>query len=330
MFLALKELQALGAPIVTFKIQLSRVQTAIPLFQSMILHQSDHNHENVVKSAGKLLEHFPNHPEGRRALKESGLIFLHLAEGLLALNSCFVQDASGKPSIIKASSEGNERSTDYSRVLILLQRAEKSVAEAKKLDPLFDKAIQLERTIRDTSNSLGYLVCLNLVSFETQLINLYLEMFNSLNSVLQSSISSRYSSPSSMWKIMQPNVAAVNGAAKRSLEQVDGLSSQLVLFKGQSEPDAISVAIEIHEKAVQIREAITDPAGSVIDYGRDVSGKTSEFKSLLRKFNSALPTSEQLQETLAGFGTAASTFQLFKTPADTRPYLNRHKAMILI
>lgn len=224
MFLALKELQALGNNSPKISEQLTRVQTAIPLLQKIRLFQSEHNHEEVVKAAGKFLEYFPDHPEARRALKESGLIFAYLQEGLNSLSSCFEQDNLDKTQLVQKKTNEGKDENDFSRIFFQLSKAEKLVTEAKKLDPQFERALEVDRVISDTKNTIGYLVSYSLITMDGVIATGYAGLFDAVYSLMQASLDLKYSSPSDAWKKAAPLLTKLEMDQKELFDRMDDLS----------------------------------------------------------------------------------------------------------
>lgn len=328
MFLALKELQALGDDSAATAGQLTRVQTAIPLLQKVRLFQSDHNHEEVVKAAGQFLDYFPDHPEARRAIKESGLIFAYLQDALNSLSACFEQDRDGKAQLVQKKTDEGKEENDFSRTFFLLSKAEKSVGEAKKLDPQFERALGVERIVSNTKNTLGYSVSLDLIAFDGVIAEGYLSIFNNIYSAMQSTLGSRYTTPSDVWQRVEPTIKEYELKQKKLDDRFDDLASYLANFKGQSSPDAIQIAREIHRKAIQLKDAVSNPTGSMVEYRRDVGAKQSELLDLLRQMKSSAPNVNELRENIIGFGAAVVKYELFKTPSETRPILKKYKDLI--
>jgi hypothetical protein len=333
MFLALKELQALGNDSPEIEEQLAHVQTGIPLLQKIRLYQSDHNHEEVVKAAGQFLDYFPDHPEARRAIKESGAIFAYLQEALNSLGNCFQQDAGDKVKMVQKTADEVKINDDFSKndfpkIFFNLNKAEKSVAEAKKLDPQFDQALVVEKMVSDTKNAVSYSVSYGLITYDGVFAGACVDVFNGIYSAMESALASQTASPSDLWKELEPGISQSESNLKNTLDELDEISSCLTSLKGQGTPEIIQVARDMHVKTIQLKDAVLHPTGSMIEYRRNVETKQTELLDLSRKIKSSAPNANELLDNDIGFLSVASKHELFKTPTETKPVLERYKRLI--
>jgi len=202
MFLALKALQALGDKSETTASEVDNARTGVELLQKTRIAKGEHRHEDVVQHAAEVLELFPTHPEARKEMKESGLIFRYLQLALEHENACFVGDQTGGVQLVKLTKEKSEKEgTDFTTIAFNLKKANDFVDEAIKLDAQYDAALGLKHSVRQMQNTMGYLIAQSI--FKTS--NLVRPRLDELFSVLRSGIQDdalkgRLGSPQGFWR----------------------------------------------------------------------------------------------------------------------------------
>jgi DNA-directed RNA polymerase subunit RPC12/RpoP len=327
MFLALKELQALGEDSTEIADRLARVQAAIPLLQKVRVHQSDHDHEEVVKAAGALLEYFPEHAEARRALKESGLIFAFLQEAIYALDGCFEKAPEGKPQLI-SKRENEKHETDYDKVFYNLDKAERAAEEAKKRDPLFPKAIGIQKLVSDTKDTLAIRLCWLMISTSADSADREIKFYDTLYRGLEDSLYSRYSTPQDFWRSVSGNVRRYREAEAEVHKEISKISALLAGYKSGVALEYVQTSRDIALKSAALLSAVTEPMGNMNDYKASVNRIYEDLTGLFQKYKASAPNPNSVVESLVGAATAVSTYQLFRTPDETQPILDKHKTLI--
>jgi hypothetical protein len=332
MFLALKELQALGQDSPGMMEELANIGAAIPLLQKVRVYQGDHNHEEVIKAAGLVLDRFPEHPEARKALKESGLIFGYLQDALSSLSGCFAKDDQGKFDLVQIKVRIMKDMTDmpdFAKIFYNLDKAEKSLEAAKNLDPHFDQALALEKLVSDTKNTVGFEVGMPLAKCDGILADTYISAFQSIYSAMEVAVQSGRPI-SAVWvegsKVLQQ--LEDKAEFKNLFDLLDRLSSYLAYFKAGTASEFLQTVKEIHSKMMQLKSAVANPTGSMIEYRRDVGVKRTQLLDLIGNLKTSTPNENTLADNVVGFATVAVKYELFKTPAETKPVIEKYKGLI--
>jgi hypothetical protein len=331
MYLVLKELKNLGDQEQDIDVELKKVEKAIPLLEKIKLNKSDHQHEEVVKAANNFLEYYPDHIEARKALKESGLIFTYLQQSINLLNGCFEYDNKTQEArLISTSTESKEVRIDYAKILNNIDKAEQYVKESKKLDPFFERALSLEKTICDTKNTIGIRLSDVVVITCATTIDDYMRLFSTVSRGLEASIESRYSSPQEYWKKASPILEKGRENDKPLLEELNQLSAYLDYFKESTISNSTMTVKEINIKLNTLVDAVVYPKGNVTDYRNSVRTIEAKIDELIAKYKSSSQNTEAASENIKGFGKALHDYQLFKTPEETKNILGKHKDLITI
>jgi hypothetical protein len=329
LFLALTELKALGDRSAETAEHLSRVQAGIPLLQKIRVYQADHSHEDVVKAAGEFLALFPSHPEARRAMKESGLLFAYLQEARDSVVDCFRQDEDGRLCFIETRTPEGGIDVNLQRVLFLLSSAEKAVSEAITLDRQFERALTLSKIISDTTDTLGYLTAYCLVVQDVEVIQTYAQAFDFYYAAMVSTLVGSRWTPSDVWTYRaKPYLDRVDYDSRAKLERMDALASLLSQLRERAPNQTTHLAWELHVKAVEFREAVSCPTGSLIDYRETVQARFAELSALGSRAQSSTPNVERVRATVQGFRAAVMRYELYKTPSETRRVLATYRDFI--
>ena len=164
MFIAIRGLESLGVATSGELAKLDKVVKAIKLSTSLEQAKADHDHEAVVQNAGKILDIFPTHADTRRALKESGLIFFYLSQGIGEIQKLpsyaekykVAEDDSYKDTLISMKLHND----DASRSINL---AQDYFEKAAKLDPYFVDSLEIRGNIQSLKtirgNSIAKFLC---------------------------------------------------------------------------------------------------------------------------------------------------------------------------
>jgi hypothetical protein len=274
---------------------------------------------------------YSDYNEVRQALRKSGLIFVYLHDSINLLNFEY-ESNNPKAHLIKTSPDEKENKIkiDYSKIIHNINKAEQYIIEAKKLDPYFDKALSIEKSIHDTKNTIGILLSDDVVTWAEIKINSYLEFFSIVSDGFESVIKSRYSSISVYWNGMSPMLQDFKKTDTPLLDELNKLSSYLDYYK-ESEISSLAMTVkEINITLNTLIEAVVYPKGSVVDYRKDVRTIESKIDDLIAKYRASSPNSDATAENIKGFAKTLHDYQLFITPEETKNILEQRKNMIQI
>jgi len=326
MYLALRELKTLGEDSEEILQELSKAEKGLEIIQQLRLYKSEHEHENVVISAGEFLEIFPDHPEARRALKESGLIFSYLKTAKLALQSCFHQKNEDQPQLIEVQTDSTS-SIDFSTIFYNIEKAEKAINEAKKLDLQFEHVLAMEKMITDTKNTLLLVISLSIVQTAAVQADDFIHIFNMVYHVMSLRVEYSLESPSETWNEVEPLVKGVKEASQFALDDMNKKSSYLTTYESGEALEFILTAREINIQTSELIDAITSPTGSMIDYKKDVESKIRKTRELIKRFSSSVPDEKKIWSNMFGFYLVVNDYQLFEKPDAVVPLLERYRGL---
>lgn len=340
-FLALKKLRSLGDSSAVS--ELEKVKSGIELLQNLRVAKGEHRHEDVVNDAAELIELFPKHAEARRDLKESGLIFNYLQTALQHLNSCFASDDKGELNFVMtvvkkkddpAQAPSSEKSInakeefDLTRIAFNLKRATDSVDEAIKLDPQYDAALKLRKTVHQSQNTIGFLVSAGIFKIIDAGRPPLMKFFESVHSEMRESVGNRFDSPKDVWKRRQFSAAEF----ERVYEPLLKVLAEYASFLNQLDTKEIeSVAKTAKEATVllgNLKAVVLNPRGSLDDYKTDYLKVDEDFSKMIATWNTSSPNTEAIVSDVSGFAKSMAAFQLFKKP-NTKKLLEKHKSLII-
>ena len=332
MYLSLRKLKVLVPDDRVVIKELSKLETAISLYEQVKLHQSDHNHEGVVKSAGLLLDYYPDHIETRKAFKESGLILLYLKAAVDALSNClmFVSDG-GQDLLNILTVDGNVKSIDqgnFNKLVFYINEADKNIKEAKNLDPQFEKAIDIHNTVTSFKNTNGLFIATCCVLVSNTMVNGFYSLYDAYNSL----ISKYYGklSPAEIWNGVGHlyDKALVDMTPLLSfLINQSALLSQLNIPK---ENKYVTIIGQIATNTHKFVNQVCHPTGNIFEYRRSVNNSYGEHINLTNKLKVALPNEDKITQDLKQASNKINSYEIFRDADETNHTLNRHKKLLEI
>lgn len=327
MYLVLKELSSLQKDDPATADELKKVEAALPLLEQIKINKADHNHEAVVHVSSELLKIFPQHAEARRALRESGLIFSYLQKSLNLFNECLSYDTEKQQAcLIQTTSDSNSKKTDFAKIVNNLNVASNAINDALKLDPYFDKAVTLQKTLAEFRNTIGISIAYNLYFTSQMMTNANESIFDIIYDGMTKSI--KYSSPSEFWKKIHPIVQKNEQDFNKTITELNEMSSFLISYKDSDISQLTTIAIEININASNLVKAVANPRGSMIDYKNDVSTLIIKNQELLSRFKSSCPNPEMVNTNVHGFGETLNKYELFRKPGETMNILQQNKELL--
>ena len=326
MFLAIRTLDAHGAADSTQKQELEKLQQAIGHRENMRRHRSNHDHEQVVNEADALLDLYPNNDEGRRAFKESGLIFGFLEDAVNSMEQCVRRDEEGGSLLVVTQAEDGTSETDFGGIVHHLSEAQRAVDSALSLDPLFDKALALRATLSGVRETLGYMIGIQLVSLSATVGDGYTEVFTSIYSSMQDSLGSL--SPSEVWELYEPLITELESATESATQMMDEYSSFLSKCEVDGSEEFVSTARATAALALSLKNAVANPTGSMIDYRNSVMGYHGRLGETVRGLRPAMPTDGAITDAIERFATFLSGWSPFDSPDTTKPILEDRKELV--
>jgi len=329
-FLALKTLQTLGSG-ADASTEIERTRHAIELLSSLRIAKGEHRHEDVVKLASDLLDLFPDQAEARKDLKESGLIFRYLESALSHQQKCLGPNQAGKMTLITLKAQGEEKATlDLTGIAFHVQKAREFTDEAIKLDPQYEEALSVKKSIRQMENTVAYLVShsiFNTVDAVRPRLALTFEMFHS---GMVDAAKSRYDSPTDYWKRMGPSREQLEASFSQLTTNMDTRASFLSQLDAADVQSVKGTAIRAVTLIKQLQRAVFSPRGNLGDYKSDYLAVDTGFSKTIAEFSTAAPNVDAVLSDFSGFATTLVSYKLFKQPERTRSILQKHEALLRI
>jgi len=323
-YLALSNIKIIVGTSEKIDSSLSKVERTIELNQKIAEYQATHDHEMVVQYADMLLDLFPNHVPAKRALKESGLIFFYLQDAQRSVENIFTRDKQGEVRVVKETNEDGESSIDLSKVFYEIVRGKESVAEAKKLDPQFEPAIELEKMLNGTGDTLVYLVASDMVNRAAQTTNSRITFFYQTYSFLASSIG--LYGASEAWEKIEP-IVTESEKLKHYIELAQKQSQSLSQYNSEDTNLLVQHTKELAIELVSLHREIHNPTGSLMDYKQSVVKHKNNIETIIVKISSVVPSKGKLSESITGFGKTVIGYSIFKQET-TKPILEEHESLI--
>ncbi len=328
MYLSLTQLKNLGKKSKEIENELSKVESGIEILNNLTLYKSSHDHENAVKSAAQLLALFPYHPEANKTLNESGLILSYLESTKENINSCFKKSVENKFELIPPERmNGYNIKVNYRKILFNLGKAEKSLKEAKKLDPRVEQILEFEKIIRELKKNLILNLTNNILKRSIAVTDYMNSFYNIIYSGMSDEEDKNWAS-SDFLKKAAPYIREVNKTVVPIINEMNILSSYLSNYSKEGETTFLKFVNQLNMKTSKYVSSITNPQSSIMDYKKKNDYQSRDIKSLITKINASLPESSKISKNIETFGATISHYRLFNSPKDTENILEKYKIVI--
>jgi hypothetical protein len=200
------------------------------------------------------------------------------------------------------------------------------VNRAVQLDPQFERAIATKKLTENVQAFMGVAMADSVLSttgieletckFEGELADRWIRL----------GLESRSSpSPWKHWADAQryfTKLAAIDEKFPELMPQADVVAALLKLQTPHHE--YFRNVAELSLKVGQLRKAIDNPTGTIVDYRRTLSDASQQVSALVKRVNTTRPETSSLLESIA----AMESFQLYRTPSETETVINKYKDLI--
>lgn len=314
--------------------KLRTFEEASDLLTKMRALRGDRNHEEVVKVADRLLAKFPEFPEARQALRESGLIYVYLEQALAKVGGSLSADMKR----LRTVKAGDQEQVDLAGIAVNLKQADELVEKATKLDPYFAQSLELQKRIKNAKTTLSYMIANDVYSRIQQLLGaadtFHVGAWNDLKTVAEENQKAQYSwQIRKIWDFWNANyekkaqelhalitVLIDNDAAKVSL---------LADLKTDDTERLIAGIQKLAAQAPVISAAYTQTGGHTYKSFGDSGKKAREEKdALLNAVKAVMPSTTRFADEFITFIGLFSRHELYKNPDVVKPILKARKDLI--
>lgn len=334
MFIAIRKLESLGVASSDELAKLAKVVKAIELTTSLERAKADHNHEAVVQNAGEILDIFPAHADTRRALKESGLIFFYLSQGIEEIKNIpgyadkykVAEDASYKDTLTAMK----KRNDDTSRSINLAQGF---FNKASKLDPYFVDSLEIQENIESLKtirgNAIANFLCREYDDIYRMMDKRGVESINIFRRAIVDWEQKPFEGSNSAWSLVEDGnestARITNGFAAILLSMVNATKD----YKTPDNTELLALTERLIKDLPKLNRELLNTKGN------SLNGWQTSFRAAQKRYSdsnsdyvAAIGNISTGKDNMINAVKAWASLNLFKSPGETKPILEKHKEVI--
>jgi hypothetical protein len=330
----LMEMKSVGGLSAVQAEKLKMFEETSDLLTKMRALRGDRNHEEVVKVADKLLVNFPEFPEARQALRESGLIYLYLEQALVRVAGSLSADMKS----LRTVKSGDQEQVDLAGIAVNLKQADEFVEKATKLDPYFVQSLELQKRIKNAKTTLSYIIASDVSTRINNVLgaadDFFVKGWNALKGVLDANQKAQYSwQMRDQWEFWNANyekqAVELNGLVQFILDSDATKVSLLADLKTEDTERLIAAVQKLAAQAPVLAGKYLQAGGhSVKSYGEAGGQARNEKGELINAVKATMPSSTRFADEFVTFIGLFSRYELYKNPDVVKPILKARKDLI--
>lgn len=268
----------------------------------------DHEHEEALAYAAKLLDLQPGNLAAKQVIRDSSQIFAHLQEARDALTEFWTlkDGAVVEPERLY---KGLQQSRDY-------------LGKAKTLDPKFETTLEFEEKLDDAQAQLVYIFASHAKEIGDGMVAKASDEYRKTAAIIDSAASSRYLAKflrvQSAWatKVEQP--AAITAEIKGQLEKMEETGSMVSDYEGKSAKKLVQ-ALQVYMQSVrETIDTLSIPNGTYNDYIDSVNKINGSFSTAQKKLANRIPTEYLAKTNYSRLLEDLSEYKIFQNESTPR------------
>jgi hypothetical protein len=262
----------------------------------------DHEREEALIYASKLLELQPGHPQAKRVIAQSVEIFTQLQAAKEGLSEFW-----NRPNAAPPNAETLYRG---------LQESRKHLAKAKNIDKEFETTLEFEEKLDEAQAQLVYLFASNALAIGNDTVSRASEEYEKISHIFESAASSRYLSRFLSVNSSWSSVGSADSSAKMELEEelvkMNDVENLVAEYPGDSAKRVVR-SLQAYTKSVRkTMDTLLTPNGNYHDFIKAAGKGTGSFKKAQQRLASRIPDSFDATDDYASLLKGIYEYDLFE------------------
>ncbi len=268
----------------------------------------DHEHEEALMYASKLLVLQPGNPAAKQIIKDSSQILAHLQKARDTLSEFWtLKDGAA---------------VEPERLYKGLQQSREDLAKAKSLDPKFETTLDFEEKLDEAQAQLIYIFASYVKEIGDGTVSKASDQYRKTSAIIDSAASSKYLSKflrvQSSWATMAEPVQAVMQDLRKQLEKMDEVGSLVSDYKGKNAKSLVK-ALQVYRQSVrETIDTLLIPNGAYNDYSESVSKRNNSFEKARQRLASRIPNEYLAKNNYSRLLDDLSEYKLFQNDSTPR------------
>ncbi len=265
----------------------------------------DHEREEALIYASKLLELQPGHPQAKRVIAQSVAIFTQLQAAREGLSE-FWNRSDAAPLDAETLYRG-------------LQESRKHLAKAKNIDAEFETTLEFEEKLDEAQAQLVYLFASNALAIGNNTVSRASKEYEKISHVFESAASSRYLSRFLSVNSSWSSVGSADPSAKMELEKelvkMNDVESLVAEYPGESAKRVVRSLQAYTQSVRKTMDTLLTPNGNYHDFIKSAGKGTSSFKKAQQRLANRIPDSFDATDDYADPLKGIYEYDLFENQA---------------
>ncbi len=262
----------------------------------------DHDHEEALMYASKLLALKPDNPGAKQVIRDSSQIFTHLQEA---------RDALSKFWTLKDGA-----AVEPERLYKGLQQSREMLGKAKSLDPHFDATLEFEEKLDEAQAQLIYIFASYVKEIGDGTVFKASEEYRKTSAIIDSAASSKYLSKflriQSSWATKEEPAQAVKQELESRLEKMEEMGSLVSDYEGKNAKNLVK-ALRLYMQSVRDTiDTLLIPNGNYNDYVQSVSKGSKTFEKAQQRLMNGIPKTFLAKNNYARLLEDISEYKIFE------------------
>ncbi|MGH8476983.1 MAG: hypothetical protein ACRERV_02290 [Methylococcales bacterium] len=268
----------------------------------------DHEHEEALAYASKLLELQPGNAQAKQVIKDSSQIFVYLQEARNALSAFW---------ILKDGAV-----VEPEKLYKGLQLSREQLAKAKSLDPKFETALEFEEKLDEAQTQLIYIFASHVQEIGDDIVSKASDQYRKASAIIDSAASSRYLSKflrvQSAWATVVEPVQTVREDLDKQLQKMDEVASLVSGYKGKSAKSLVK-ALGLYMQSVrETIDTLLTPNGNYNDYSESASKGHQTFEKARQRLAGRIPNQYLAKTNYSRVLEDLSEYKIFQKDSTAR------------
>lgn len=241
----------------------------------------DHEHEEALLHASKLLSIQPDHPIAKKVIKESSRIFAHLQDAREALSEFWtIKDGA---------------SMEPERIYKGIQQSREHLGKAKSLDPKFEVTAEFEEKLDEAQAQLIYIFASYVKEIGDGTVSTAAESYVKTSKLFDNAASSKYLSKflrvQSSWASKPDPDPKVMQDLEKRLGEMDAMGGLASDYQGKAAKSLVKALQTYMSSVRETIDTLLTPHGNFNEYVETVNHETDAFEKAQNKLVDQLPSS---------------------------------------
>lgn len=267
----------------------------------------DHEHEEALAYAAKLLEMKPGDAQAKQVIKNSSEILVHLQEAKDALSAFWTLKDGAK--------------VEPEKLYEGLQQSREQLAKAKALDPKFENTLEFEEKLDEAQSQLVYIFASYVQEIGDSTVSKASDQYHKTSAIIDAAASSRYLSKflrvQSAWATVVEPVENVRQDLKKQLDKMDEVGALVSDYEGKTAKALVKALGTYRQSVRETIDTLLIPNGAYHSYSESASKGHESFEKARQRLASRIPNQYLAKTNYSRVLEDLSEYKIFQM--DTTP-----------